>query len=123
MVRVIGLLRRKNTILRRILPINFLISSVNGSQEEAIPMIDGIINVCSALVNLWHVIVLFDGHDTTFGGPQLSRQNKVCHGKIMVVHIYKHNKQFLKHNKHFFKRNTELSEHNNFPRKYAANKI
>ena len=41
----------------------------------------------------------------------------------MVVHIYKHNKQFLKHNKHFFKRNTELSKHNNFPRKYAANKI
>ena len=41
----------------------------------------------------------------------------------MVVHIYKHNKQFLKHNKHFFKRNTELSEHINFPRKYAANKI
>lgn len=41
----------------------------------------------------------------------------------MVVHIYKHNKQFLKHNKHFFKRNTEFSEHNNFPRKYAANKI
>lgn len=41
----------------------------------------------------------------------------------MVVHIYKHNKQFLKHNKHFFKRNTELPEHNNFPRKYAANKI
>ena len=75
MVRVIGLLRRKNTILRGILPINFLISSVNGSQEEAIPMIDGIINVCSALVNLWHVIVLFDGHDTTYGGPQLSRKN------------------------------------------------
>lgn len=41
----------------------------------------------------------------------------------MVVHIYKHKKQFLKHNKHFFKRNTEFSEHNNFPRKYAANKI
>lgn len=41
----------------------------------------------------------------------------------MVVHIYKHNKQFLKHNKHFFKRNTEFSEHNSFPRKYAANKI
>ena len=55
-------------------------------KKETIPMIDGIINVCSALVNLWHVIVLFDGHDITYGGPQLSRQNKVCHGKIMVAH-------------------------------------
>ena len=58
--RIIGLLRRKYTILSGILPIDFLISSPNGSQEGAIPMIDRIINVCSALVNLCPGIVPFD---------------------------------------------------------------
>ena len=55
--RIIGLLRRKYTILSGILPIDFLISSPNGSQEGAIPMI---LNVCSALVNLCPGIVPFD---------------------------------------------------------------
>ena len=58
--RIIGLLRRKYTILSGILPIDFLISSSTGSQEGAIPMIDRILNVCSALVNLCPGIVPFD---------------------------------------------------------------
>ena len=58
--RIIGLLRRKYTILSGILPIDFLISSSTGSQERAIPMIDRILNVCSALVNLCPGIVPFD---------------------------------------------------------------
>ena len=57
--RIIGLLRRKYTILSGILPIDFLISP-NGSQEGAIPMINRILNVCSALVNLCPGIVPFD---------------------------------------------------------------
>lgn len=58
--RIIGLLRRKYTILSGILPIDFLISSSTGSQEGAIPMIDRILNVCSALVILCPGIVPFD---------------------------------------------------------------
>ena len=42
--RIIGLLRRKYTILSGILPIDFLISRSTGSQEGAIPMIDRILN-------------------------------------------------------------------------------
>ena len=58
--RVIGLLRRKYTILSRILPIDYLMSSPGGSQEEATPMIDRIINVSAALVNLCPGIVPLD---------------------------------------------------------------
>ena len=58
--RVIGLPRRKYTILSGILPIDFPICNPNGSQEAATPMIDRIINVCSALVNLCPGIVPFD---------------------------------------------------------------
>lgn len=58
--RVIGLLRRKYTILSGILPIDFMICNPNGSQDEAIPMIDRIINVCAALVNLCPGIVPLD---------------------------------------------------------------
>ena len=46
--RVIGLLRRKYSILSGNWPIDFLISNLNGSQEEATPMIDRIINVSAA---------------------------------------------------------------------------
>ena len=46
--RVVGLLRRKYSILSGIRPIDFLISNPNGSQEEATPMIDRIINVSAA---------------------------------------------------------------------------
>ena len=58
--RVIGLLRRKYTMLSGILPIDFLICDPDGSQEASTPMIDRIINVCSALVNLCPGIVPFD---------------------------------------------------------------
>ena len=50
--RLIGLLRRKYSILSGILPIDFLICHPQGSKEEAVPMIDRIISVCAALVNL-----------------------------------------------------------------------
>ena len=58
--RVIGLLRRKYTILSGTLPIDYLICNMNGYQEMATPMIDRIINVCSALVNLCPGIVPLD---------------------------------------------------------------
>ena len=58
--RVIGLLRRKYTILSAILPIDYLMSSPGGSQEKATPMIDRIINVSAALVNLCPGIVPLD---------------------------------------------------------------
>ena len=44
--RVIGLLRRKYTILSGILPIDFLQCDPTGSQEAKIPVIDRIITVC-----------------------------------------------------------------------------
>lgn len=55
--RVIGLLRRKYTILQSTLPTDFL-NSDNGQDE--VPIIDRIIKVCSALVNLCPPIVPFD---------------------------------------------------------------
>ena len=58
--RVIGLLRRKYSILSGILPIDFLISNPNGLQEEATTMIDRIIIVSAALVNLCPGIVPLD---------------------------------------------------------------
>ncbi|PFX14832.1 hypothetical protein AWC38_SpisGene17387 [Stylophora pistillata] len=58
--RVIGLLRRKYTILSGTLPIDYLFCNQNGSQEAATPMIDRIINVSSALVNLCPGIVPLD---------------------------------------------------------------
>ena len=58
--RVIGLLRRKYSILSGILPIYFFISNPNGSQEEATPMIDRIITVSAARVNLCPGIVPLD---------------------------------------------------------------
>ena len=64
--RVIGLLRRKYTILSGILPINFLRCNFNGSQEASTPMIDRIINLCSALVNLCPG-VLFQSNGTIPG--------------------------------------------------------
>ena len=54
--RVIGLLQRKYTILEGILPTDFLMSS----QQDKVPLIDHIITVCSALVNLCPSIVPFD---------------------------------------------------------------
>ena len=58
--RVIGLLRGKYSILYGILPIDFPICNLLGSKEEAVPMIDRIITVCAALVNLCPGIVPLD---------------------------------------------------------------
>ena len=58
--RVIGLLRSKYTILQGTLPTDFLMSNPHGSFEEGIPVIDRIIKVCSALVNLCPPIIPFD---------------------------------------------------------------
>lgn len=58
--RVIGLLRRKYTILSGTPPIDYLFCNQNGSQEAATPMIYRIINVSSALVNLCPGIVPLD---------------------------------------------------------------
>ena len=58
--RVIGLLRRKYTILSGTLPIDFLKCNPKGSQEARIPMIDRIITVCAALTNFCPGIVPFD---------------------------------------------------------------
>ena len=58
--RVIGLLRRKYSILSGILPIDFLTCNLQGSKEEAVPMIDRIITVCAALVKLCSGMVPLD---------------------------------------------------------------
>lgn len=58
--RVIGLLRRKYTILESTLPTDFLSCNANGSPDSKVPIIDRIVRVCSALVNLCPPIVPFD---------------------------------------------------------------
>ena len=58
--RVIGLLRRKYTILEGTLPTHYLICSPNGPPESQVPTIDHILRVCSALVNFCPPIVPFD---------------------------------------------------------------
>ena len=58
--RVIGLLCRKFTILSGILPIDFLTCTTDGPENESVPMIDRIITVCAALINLCPGIVLLD---------------------------------------------------------------
>ena len=58
--RVIGLLRRKYTILEGTLPAEFLSCNSNGPIERQIPLIDRIVRVCSALVNFCPPIVPFD---------------------------------------------------------------
>lgn len=54
--RVIGIRRQKYTILQSTLPTDYLTCN----QENNIPLIDRIIRVCSALVNLCSHIVPFD---------------------------------------------------------------
>lgn len=54
--RVIGVLRQKYTILQSTLPTDFLTCN----QENQIPLIDRMVRVCSALVNLCPPIVPFD---------------------------------------------------------------
>ena len=58
--RVIGLLRRKYTILEGTLPAEFLSCNSNGPIERQIPLIDRIVRVFSALVNFCPPIVPFD---------------------------------------------------------------
>ena len=58
--RVIGLLRRKYTILESTLPTDFLACNPNGPPASQIPMIDRIVRVCSALINLFPPIIPFD---------------------------------------------------------------
>ena len=57
--RVIGLLRRK-AILPGIVLIDFLMSNPNGSKEEATPVIDRVINLSTALVDLCPRILPLD---------------------------------------------------------------
>lgn len=58
--RVIGLLRRKYTILEGTLPTKFLSCDPIGPTENQVPIIDRIPRVCSALVNFCPSIVPFD---------------------------------------------------------------
>lgn len=58
--RVIGLLRRKYTILENTLSVDFLTCNPTGNPEIQVPMIDRILRVCSGLVNLCGPIVPFD---------------------------------------------------------------
>ena len=55
--RVIGLLRSKYTILQGTLTTDFLMSN---KEQHKVPLIDGIIRVCSGLINLCPPIVPFD---------------------------------------------------------------
>lgn len=56
---VIGLLRRKYTILESKLPTDFLSSNHRGTLDYQVPLTDRILRVCSALVN-YSPIVPFD---------------------------------------------------------------
>ena len=58
--RVIGLLRRKYTILEGTLPTEFLSCNPNGPIEREVPLIDRILRVCSGLVNFCPPIIPFD---------------------------------------------------------------
>ena len=58
--RVIGTLRQKYTILQSTLPTDFLTSDINGPPEKQVPLLDRIVRVCSALVNLCPPIIPFD---------------------------------------------------------------
>lgn len=58
--RVLGLLRRKYTILESTLPTDFLACTPNGPTDAQVPIIDRIARACSALVNFCPSIVLFD---------------------------------------------------------------
>ena len=58
--RVIGTLRQKYTILQSTLPTDFLMCNNTGPQERSVPLLDRMLRVCSALVNLCPPIVSFD---------------------------------------------------------------
>lgn len=54
--RIIGLLRQKYTILQQTLPTDYLICR----KGESVPLVDRMIRICSALVNLCPPTVPFD---------------------------------------------------------------
>ena len=58
--RVIGLLRRKYTILEGTLPTEFLSCNPNEPIERQVPLIGRILRVCSGLVNFRPPIIPFD---------------------------------------------------------------
>ena len=58
--RVIGLLCCIYTILQSTLPVDYLTCSKNGGPDTKTPIIDKVVRVCSALVNLCPPIVPFD---------------------------------------------------------------
>lgn len=58
--RVIGLLRRKYTILEGTFSTDFLRVNPNGPPDAQVPIIDRILRVCSVLVNLCPPIVPFN---------------------------------------------------------------
>ena len=57
--RVIGLLRQKYTVLQSILPIDYLLCS-DKEGNRCCPMVDRLIRVCCALINLCPSVVPFD---------------------------------------------------------------
>lgn len=57
---VIGLLKHKYTILEGTLPTDFLSSHCSGTPDAKIAMIDQIVRICSALVNLYLPVIPFD---------------------------------------------------------------
>ena len=57
---MIGLLRRKYTNLEGTQPTDFLAFNPHGPPHAEVPMIDRILRVCSALVNVYPTIVPFD---------------------------------------------------------------
>ena len=57
--RVIGLLRQKYTVLQSILPIDYLLCS-DKERNRCCPMVDRLIRVCCALINLCPSVVPFD---------------------------------------------------------------
>lgn len=74
--RVIGLLRRKYTILSGILPIDFLPCDPYGSQEAKIPIIHILITVCAALTNLSNgILPLVNNNYSSYG---------LCHVYILL---------------------------------------
>ena len=58
--RVIGTLRQKYTILQSTLPTDFLVCNKNGPPEKTVRLLDRMVRVCSALVNLCPLIIRFD---------------------------------------------------------------
>ena len=58
--RVIGLLRRKYTILEGTLRTEYLACNPDGPVERQIPLIDRIVRICAALVNFCPPIIPFD---------------------------------------------------------------